>query len=463
MERIQDTNSTEILRHWIYNCKRRAVIKTYKDFNPLPLVSEILAFAKTKTSDIIILTDNEFYKQLYLQLFKESPYLSCKVWLPTDTIDKGRLNTALIIIDEGANMEGQGYKYINVLEPQRYVLLSPYVQEADIKLEYEKRLPQTLFTYKLDIESSLRYIKYHNYVVDKYRLFKSLARHFEDTGKQIPNTPYDIMRYCMHGIYINDVKLSYNQVCAAIAKEEGWTKELQPDSNSNKAIIETFAPDNLHEIAKRFNQYSNAKNDMLAINKQLMCILNDTFRMDDVSKLLVIHDTTKTAEFITRHINIELSNGYQSVLAVGNTLESHTVYDYNTKNLITDKRGKPKVLGTTLQNRFANQACNEGHVNLFNAGKTVKPVNVPECIDTLLMCTVDETLLTRFLPSTDVDDLISGEQTKGGLTHLRAFSWFLTDFLYDADGTVIIPKPLADLIKMVFLVNDKRPFYVTVA
>lgn len=459
---IDEHDSRSILQEWAFNLERKATVLTYDDFNPLNLVSEVLRFGKSKTNKILIVVASEYHKAIYDIYFKGFPALYCKVILYEDKskVESYINNLDLLILD---TIPSESIStFINTVNPERYLILTADSKyKVDITLEYEPHTMYYLNTYNLNAIDVNRYITYHEFVVDKYRLFKSLARHFSDNTNSIPNTPYDIVRYCMYGIYIGDVKMSYNKVCLAIAKEEGWHRDLIADTPSNKEILETFTPDNLHEIAKRFIQYSKSKSDIINLNKSLLDIIDKLSKdLSDTSDVeLIIHDSLKVGEFITNVINSDYNDKYQKVMTVGNTLTSKAIFDYNTNDYFRDKYGKVKILGTKTQLRAVNEFCENGHVNLLNTGKTIKSVNVPKCVNRISMCTVDDKLLTRFEKSIDAESLIIGQESGTGLANIKAYRWYLVDVMFDFEGNVVIPKPLSCLIKMASDPNCKRPYY----
>jgi hypothetical protein len=147
-------------------------------------------------------------------------------------------------------------------------------------------------------------------------------------------------------------------------------------------------------------------------------------------------------------------------LAVGNTLTSRLMFNYNTNNVITDKKGNPKKLGTVRLLRAIHDASINNQCKLYIGGKTIKTINVPPNINKVLMTIVEPQLIGKFEQSHDLDLLLDGSEIEAGLTGLTGYLWLLPTFIKTADDEVILPKPLSNLIKMLSDVDCKRAYLV---
>jgi hypothetical protein len=456
-----ETIPNDIVKLWAMKFNRKMVLRTYKSYNPLKLVSEFLTFVKSKTNSILIIVENDYYKYIYLEYFNAYPDYIVKIYTIKEAVKLSNVRYDFGIVD------CTGYMY-DVLTSgklahiifDRYLIIDNTRKLENINAEFHnEELTFEVELYKLSNDEIHRFVQYNNFIIEKYRLFKSLARHFEG-NTDLPISPYDIMRYCIYGMEYNGKRFSYNNICGLIATEEGWHPKLQPNTINNKMILDNFHPDRLHDIAIRLQSYIKYRNDMLNANNSLFTKISKFANHNNDEQTLCLVDTTKLAEFISNQLNSEWFDGYPMTLAVGNTLTSRLMFNYNTNNVITDKKGNPKKLGTVRLLRAIHDASINNQCKLYIGGKTIKTINVPPNINKVLMTIVEPQLIGKFEQSHDLDLLLDGSEIEAGLTGLTGYLWLLPTFIKTADDEVILPKPLSNLIKMLSDVDCKRAYLV---
>lgn len=456
---LNEISPNNLLKLWSVTYNRRMVLRTYNSFNPLSVVHEFLIFTKSKTNSILIIVENEYYKLIYKTYFNNNPDIAVNVKTISECVELEPITYDFGIID----CTGELYEILTMAKLEhitftRYLVIDNTRKLKNIDVELpDEDINFELQLYKLSDSEEDRFIKYNEFIIDKFRLFKGLARHF-DESLNIPVTPFDIMRYCIYGLNYSGKQFTYNEICKLIAEEEGWTSNLQPTTINNKTIIENFHPDALHESAKRLQSYMKYRTDMLNANNSLFNLISEFANHYNNYQTLVIVDTTKLAEFISNQLNTEWFDGYPMILAVGNTLTSKLMYNFITDSVIVDKKGNPKKLGTTNLIRAIHDASINNHCKLYIAGKTIKTVNVPPNINRLCMTIVEPQLIGKFEKSSDIDAILNGVETENGLSDLKGYRWIVPSFISVPDSEVVLPKPLSDVIKMASDSACKRPY-----
>jgi hypothetical protein len=454
MKSIFEKDTINIIRAFTIECNRNAIVKTPIGFNPLDLVSSVITYTRENKGTIKIVVQNSYYRDIYNEYFNTNPAFTSVVYIVDDVINSNLNVTADLVIVDTVVYNKQLHNSIN---SNRILYICNYdLHMASFELSEANSIPQFVLFYKLLPKDADRYIKLDSYIIDKFRMFKSLSRHFKDDSHGIPTTPFDIIRYCTYGIHMNDVTMPYNKVCYLLAKEEGWNKDMIPNSITNKSIIENFHPDALHESARRVNEYIQHRSNLLSLNYAMLDTLNKlATSSNDV--ITAIHSNTIIAQSVTKLINSDFHNNHPYCLSVGNSLISTTLLDYDSNNWLLNGKGEIRSFGTTLQNRYAEQLSLTKTVTLFNTGTNVKISNVPSGTNKIVFLKGDFETIAKFEPNDlAINNLLNvGQPAKEALPHLKEFIWIVPEPIHN-NGTDVTTKVYLDFVKLQANIISKR-------
>lgn len=462
-----DTSADTIVGHWAQSVKRKGLIRISNTYNPLDVFTKIIAFAKNRNAKrIILVTDRTFYLNVYESYFKSFPEFQCEIKLYSDILDAQHRHEYDLLLCDFAYIDFNILTQLsNKLKSDRYFISAyKYHTDAEYNMEIEaiesNELPEYLYMYDFDKVDRDKYLEYDKYIIDTYRIFKSLTRHFHDPRIKQPVEAYDVIRYCMYGLAIEGSKASATSVCQSIAKAEGWHKDMVGDSKSNRVIIANFHPDNLHDMAKNLNRAMSTRKELINRNDALIRTMKH-IAYDVDADVLSLVDSTKTAEYATSRLNgLSSSNNYVA-LAVGNNLTTRTLRDFDTGAVILAKNGNQKFFGTVSQTKFVKEAARLNMVNLFIGSHKVKVSNVPSSINYTMSSVINSSIANKFGKLEDLSSLLDGCNDSDELSELKGHIWIVPALNYINDGTVVMNKPYSDLIKMQSNPNCNRLICVT--
>lgn len=442
------TTINKAIKSWAIEYDRRMVMEIPKSYNPLLLVTELISMSKHRGyNKIIIVVDTLFFKEVYKQYFKEHVEFQCEVITAMELRTTNRREYDLLICDLLDMHEKTIENLTLFIKTPRYFIMSSNITFtcANIKMLKPYNVPSYVLPYDLHREDREKYIAYDDYIIANYRVYKAMSKHFIDSDIKVPHETYDIIRYCINGIYINDNKISATSLCNSIAKAEGWHKDLIGDTPANKSLITYFHPDNIRGNAIQLNQYIKFRKQLIYSNSALLNVIRD-FR--NVYSMVIL-DTVKTAEYISKVINNwDQPSSYQS-LPIGNSLTTRTMRDLDTNNIILTKKGKDKPFGTTSLIKFAKMASEEGKVKLFITSSNIKCVNIPREVNWVVSTVIDSTLVDKFgEESNDLEAILEGESTFDGLPDLKGHIWLIPNAIENADGSIRFTKPYLTMARM---------------
>jgi len=228
----------------------------------------------------------------------------------------------------------------------------------------------------LETEDLDKYKKANDYIANCITVFGSL----------------DTIAKCKYGD--NETNMSAAEFRNNIAKENGWSEDLDMSVAYMRQIDDIYNPNTLNEKACNFYNIAKARRDLVTDNKcklgKLLEIIND----NRDKRILIVNKRGDYAKIVANAINSQFGNICGQY---HDCIDSTIAVDENNKPILIKSgvnKGKPRVVGS--------QAQSTAYENQFNAGK-INILSIKEKSDMKLKIACDLVIFTSPLCSSIID------------------------------------------------------------
>lgn len=151
-----------------------------------------------------------------------------------------------------------------------------------------------------------------------------------------------------------------------LAKENGWSYDIDCNIDFQKKIDETYNPNSLTEKAETFFNISRSRRELLANNKNKFPIIADICNENKDKKILIISKNGEYAAKITKYIN---ENTDCKCGDYHDCIEHKVAVDINGNPILYKSglhKGEPKILASKAQSSLNEQYFNQGYINVLS-------------------------------------------------------------------------------------------------
>lgn len=170
------------------------------------------------------------------------------------------------------------------------------------------------------------------------------------------------------------LNISASEFRYSLAKQNGWSEELDMKVDYNKMIDNNYNPNVLFEKACTFYNISNERRNILLNNKNKINEICDICLKHMDKKILILSKNGEFAAAITNYINLTLKNDicgdYHDCIE-----DMIAVDSYGNPILIKSgkDKGKPRVVKSTAISTNNEKRFNNGIINILSAKVSSNP------------------------------------------------------------------------------------------
>ena len=170
------------------------------------------------------------------------------------------------------------------------------------------------------------------------------------------------------------LNISASEFRYSLAKQNGWSEELDMKVDYNKMIDNNYNPNVLFEKACTFYNISNERRNLLLNNKNKINEICDICLKHIDKKILILSKNGEFAAAITNYINLTLKNDicgdYHDCIE-----DMIAVDSYGNPILIKSgkDKGKPRVVKSTAISTNNEKRFNNGIINILSAKVSSNP------------------------------------------------------------------------------------------
>ena len=195
------------------------------------------------------------------------------------------------------------------------------------------------------------------------------------------------------------INLSAQDVCDRIARENGWSENLDMSVDINRELDILYNPNSLRERAATTYNIIRERNQLISdYNGKLNAIL-EIIKEHENEKVLIINKRAEFATTVAEYLNMHSDK--QIAAAIHDKLESINMVDANGNNILYKNganKGKPRVLGAQAQCTKNVELFNNDTINVLSASSSPNKnlnIEVDVIIITSPMCSTLEEYLYR--------------------------------------------------------------------
>lgn len=213
---------------------------------------------------------------------------------------------------------------------------------------------------------------YNNYILESMRVFGSL----------------DVMKAARFGN--SSISMSASAVCEQLAKENGWSENLDMSYPFNVQIDSLYNPNSIRERASLTYDFIRNRNNLLSDSDYKLQAIYDIVGNNPNKRILVINKRGDFASKVSRYLNEQF--GEDISLPCHPNLETIPATDeYGNPVLYKSgtNKGKQRTYGAIAQCNIAIDRFNRGKINVLcvnNAPITSLCIDVDIVIITSPMC-----------------------------------------------------------------------------
>lgn len=186
------------------------------------------------------------------------------------------------------------------------------------------------------------------------------------------------------------MNISANQICNAIAAENGWHEYLDTNSEIDIQIDELYNPSNLRERAANIYNIIRARNILVTEYLGKIKYVIDIINKHKDKKILIINKSGNFANYVTDYLNTYNSNRvclnyHDKVLNNFITNDKGNYITYKSG----ENKGKPKLFGSKAQMNHAVEMFNRNKINIISTNNSPNKdlsINVDVVIITSPFC-----------------------------------------------------------------------------
>jgi len=266
-------------------------------------------------------------------------------------------------------------------------------------------------------------------------LSQQVAKHnftkdFNDipTSFNIQLDDYRLIIACAKGYYNTDVKhfINSDTVCKIVSYVKGYNKNLEPNNDYNKMVIDNWSPTAISSNTNRFKVYVENRNKLMTDSLNKMYATLDVVSKYKDKTIIIFMGSIKSADLITNMINSRFGSNYAS--CYHSKIESRYLKDSNG-NVITFGNGKPKKFGKTGLKKYALRGLTDGSIKvLVTVNSLDEGLDIPNI--NLAITTFGSTNPIQHTQRTARAKTINPTNTTEKVT---IFNIYFDDFIFEGD------------------------------
>ena len=275
------------------------------------------------------------------------------------------------------------------------------------------------------------YITYSNIIAEQLSLFRNIYKllGFRDE--------LDCLYCCSKGKVIGGVYQKAGRICDMVATQMGWHNQLDTSNDYNKKLELNFNPNNLLENSKKATDFIDKRNDLMNNNiSKVSAVLNILSKTEGAS--IVFTGTKKLAELIYTNLNKTDVGIYYSSMP--------NRYCYDVKgDIIKDKEGNPKMIGTARQKTLLLEKLRLGIINTILTPESLQEGFTEKAITTIIVCNGSENNIVDIQRKGRAKTYVEGKE-------IKIYNIYFDDFEYG--GELIKCRDKQKFLKRVNNIND---------
>lgn len=167
------------------------------------------------------------------------------------------------------------------------------------------------------------------------------------------------------------LNISPTQICAQIAKENGWNEHLDMSIEFNIEIDRLYNPSNLRDRASMTYEMIRNRSQLLSDYKDKLSEIIKIIQNNKDKQILIINKRGEFANKVTEHIN----NYFNSVICLNyhDKVENIPAVDIDGNPIFYKsglKKGQPKMMAMKAQKTYAEQKFNRGDINILSTNNS---------------------------------------------------------------------------------------------
>lgn len=167
------------------------------------------------------------------------------------------------------------------------------------------------------------------------------------------------------------LNISSTQICAQIAKENGWNEHLDMSVEFNIEIDRLYNPSNLRDRASMTYEMIRNRSQLLSDYKDKLSEIIKIIQNNKDKRILIINKRGEFANKVTEYIN----NYFNSVVCLNyhDKVENIPAVDIDGNPIFYKsglKKGQPKMMAMKAQKTYAEQKFNRGDINILSTNNS---------------------------------------------------------------------------------------------
>lgn len=218
--------------------------------------------------------------------------------------------------------------------------------------------------------------KYTEYITDSLKVFGS----------------FEIMSYAKNGNPLCNI--SATQICYDIAKQNGWSENMDMSIAFNKQIDACYNPNTLRDRVELTYELIRKRANLVCNNKSKLKVILDIVNENPDKRILIVNNSAEFAKQVTSYLNSNLehyTNGFRFFDPCYNyhdDLDKVIALDSYGKPILVKSgvdKGKHKMIAAKAQKSLAEEYINNGFTRILSTN------NSP---DKSLECDIDIMIIT---------------------------------------------------------------------
>lgn len=379
---------TDVIPELVYN-----IVYNFNNKHPKEFILIVVDDYNTRCKIINCLNQHNIY----------NPEVSVIKVLTKTYINLKYSYTYKLCITVGINDDINIIKHLNTNAGFMISILTENIMNNDFITTLRSFLPSINID---NVDASIRAdqiyspVEEHRYGVELSNDDKALYNKYTDyinTSVSIFGT-LDNIEKCKKG----DVTLGISgaEFRNTIARENGWSEDLDTNIEFMKQIDDIYNPNSLFERACTFYTITKQRRDLVCDNIAKLEVIKNICCDNKDKKILIISKRSEFASKVTRYIN------EHSDVKCGDyhdCIKDDIAYDSNGIPIIVKSginKGKPRVLGAQAQSSLNERLYNEGCINILSIKSASNPKLKIACdivIFTSSLCDNITDVRTRFI------------------------------------------------------------------
>lgn len=307
-----------------------------------------------------------------------------------------------LIITVGVNSNFDTIKHLNDESKFTMCILTKNIMNNDFIYNVRKILPNITIVDTAITENTARIYQ----PVEEHRIGVELYdedRHTYDKYTEYINTTLSILGnlYNIEKCKKGDDKLNISaaEFRTTLAKENGWSENLDTNIPFMKQIDDIYNPNVIYERACTFYNITKSRRDLISDNEAKLEIIKNICLDNPDKKILIVSKRAEYAGKVSAYLrNCGINCGdYHDCLE-----DTIAVDDTGVPILVKSgpNKGKPKFIGWQAQSSLNEKRFNEGYINVLsikNASNTKLKIACEMVIFTTPLCDSIIDMKQRFI------------------------------------------------------------------